>query len=503
MKDHKVLNWIGDHCRLPLKAGKPYARQPIKNHWLDFQKEIITEIFNPDGSIRKNECFLYGCRKVSKTWLYAAISYFLISDREGFEMPIVAYKFSQGLIPLKFVKSLIKLDGKEDLFNIRKDHIEHKEKENKIYVVFNEKSGNFGEQPDAALFDEIGNYKTGGLQNMEPIETGMSLSKDKLILKASNPPDDKTHPVLSMLKASENDPDCYVKKFCAGIKDDWESEKTWRINPFIDRYFKTGEFDHVYKDYKKKAKVARENKEKEISFRRLLLGQGISVKAQEFIPVEKIKDIPDSMDIYNNQSLRLAFGIDLSAVRDATALSAVFYNEDTEDLFIKPFIYYPNVEKRRASEKLKLRRWHDKGFIKIQDKPVTDKGQIVSDFQNFIYKYGLSPEAISFDPALASHWYEDFREYNPKKVHYSGREMTGSIRELQRIGVSGKLHVLGGNEATRWQFNNCLVSEKSKNYCLLDRATVQQSIDFPVATAIGFKHILDNKKSATEGFIAY
>ena len=502
LMSHKVLDWIGGNCKFPSKAGSQYFGKPVGKYLLPFQKEVITEIFDPAGKVRTPECFLYGCRKVSKSLLYSWITYYLITEKIGFEMPLVASNYSQGFILFNFIREQVLLNKKEDIFRVRKDYIEHKTQGNRVHVVFNSAEANYGGQPSGAIFDEIGNYQDA--RNMESIETGMSLSEDKpIILKASNPPSDKSHFVLALLKQDESDPDCYVKKFSAGIKQDWADSETWRINPFINEYFLSNgkKFKNVFDDYKKKCQVALNNKEKEISFRRLLLGQGISAKANEFIPVDKIKDFPDPDTVFKNKNLRYAVGIDLSSTRDATALSHIFYNEDSEDLFIKPFIYYPNIKNRRKSEQKRFRKWHEQGFIKIQDKKVTDKKQIVSDFKNFIDKFNLNPEAVSFDPACgASHWFEDFKDYKPNNVFYRGREMTPTIREFQRIGIAGKLHVINLNPAISWQFNNCLVSEKSKAYCLLDRATSLQSIDFPVATAIGFKHILENKKKALKGF---
>lgn len=500
--EHETLSWIEQKCRFPTTAGKSLHGKPCGKYLLPFQREIITELFNPDTTVNKAGCFLYGCRKVSKSLLYSWIFYYLISDPErvGFQAPLVASSYSQTEIIFRFIKEQVLMDTqyKKD-FLIRKDFIENKKTGSLIHKVYNSPESNYGGQPSGMIADEINNYADD--RNMESIETGMALSEDKPIkLYAANPPEDKEHFVIPLLKECEKDPDFFVKKFSADPKLDPFDPQTWaRANPFIAEYFKSKNkrFSNVFSYYKKQAALAKASKQKEISYRRLLLGQGVSASHTEWFDTSLIKAAGES--VYNRDDLRWAVGIDLSAVKDFTALSFIGYS-DNEELFTKTFLYLPNLKKRKETQKKQFLLWEKQGFIKIQRKDVTDKEQIISDFKNFIHKYNIKPEAVIFDPALASHYYEDFKKYNPQTVYYSGRQMTASIREVERIGTAGKLYVIGKNPAILWQFKNCIVSQKSKGFCLLNRLSDHYSIDAAVAITLGMKYILDNPKKTYGAF---
>ena len=498
-RKHQTLSWIKQNCVFPTTAGKSLAGKPCGPYLLPFQKEIIKSVFNDDGSVNKPGCFLYGCRKVSKSLLYSWMFYYLMSDpdRVGFQAPLVASSYSQTEVIFRFIREQVLLSGKTN-FTIRKDYIQNKINSALVHKVYNSPESNFGGQPSAGIFDEINNYKDD--KNMEAIETGMSLSEDKPIkLYAANPPESKEHFVLPLLKEAEKDSDFYVKKFSAPNKADFMDPKTWgKANPFIKEYLSSGKFENVYKFYEKQAALAKANKGKEISFRRLLLGQGVGADNLQWFDSTLIQVTDES--VYKRNDLRWTVGVDLSAVKDFTAVSFNGYNEDTEELFIKPFLYLPNIDRKGKLLSNRFLKWEKEGFLKIQRKEVTDKEQIVSDFNNHVHKYNLKPEAVVFDPALASHYYDDFKQYNPMAVRYSGRQMTGAIREVERIGTAGKLHLIGENPCVRWQFNCCVVSQKSKGYCLLNRVSDQDSIDVPVAVTLGMKYIVDNPRKTYGAF---
>lgn len=499
---HEVLSWIEQNCKFPRTAGRDLHGKPCGDYLLPFQKEIITNLFNPDSTVNKSGCFLYGCRKVSKSLLYSWIFYYLISDfhRIGFQAPLVASSYSQTEIIFRFIKEQVLMNKQtSQMFLIRKDYIENRMTGSLVHKVYNSPESNYGGQPSGMIADEINNYAND--RNMESIETGMALSEDKPIkLFAANPPEDREHFVLPLLQECEKDSDFYVKKFSTDNKLDPFDPKTWKTaNPFIKEYFKSKKkkFSGVYNFYQKQSALAKANKAKEISFRRLLLGQGVSAAYTEWFDTSLIKTAGES--VYKRDDLRWVVGIDLSAVKDFTAVSFIGYS-DKEELFTKNFLYLPNLSKRKETQKKQFLIWEKQGFIKIQRKEVTNKEQIISDFKNFIHKYNLKPEAIIFDPALAPHYFEDLKQYNPQVVRYSGRQMTASIREVERIGTAGKLYIIGKNPSVSWQFKNCVVSQKSKSYCLLDRLSPHYSIDAPVAITLGMKYIIDNPIKKQEAF---
>ena len=302
-----------------------------------------------------------------------------------------------------------------------------------------------------------------------------------------------------MISACEKDKDFIVKKFCAPKGLDIFNQDTWRINPFIDQYFKSQgkKFKNTFDYYKKECELAKRSKEKELTFRKLLLGQSVQATGAVWLDTSQIKIVGD--DVYKRGDLRWTCGVDLSLSSDATALCMVGHSEDTEETFIKPFIYYPSLKNKGRAIAWQLKKWAELGFIKIQ-KGVTDKQEIIADLRAWIDQTGIKPEAVIFDPYCAQFWIDDIRDLNPILIKYKAFEVTTSIRFMQRVCSSGKLSLVGHNPAFIWHCKNCLVSERSKAYCILNRTSDWLNIDAGVASTLGLKHIIDNPTPVAEAW---
>ena len=498
--EHRVMDWISENCRFPSTAGAKFFRKKVGQHILPFQKEILISVFNPDGTVNKPGVFLYGCRKVSKSMLFSWILFYLLANKStaGFQCPIVASAFKQGGIIFDFVREMVLMSGFKNDFKILKDSIRNKETGNKVYVVFNSPDSNFGGQASAGVFDEVGRYRD--MRNMDAVLTSMSLAEDKPIqLFASNPPDDDGHFIHDMISGVEKDTDFIVKKFCAPKAADIFDPQTWRINPFIDKYFETRgqKFKNTYDYYVKEAELAKRSKEKELTFRKLLLGQSVQATGAVWLDTSQIKIAGE--DIYKREDLRWSCGVDLSISADATAVCFVGYSENTEETFVKPLIYYPSLKNKGRAIAWQLRKWRDLGFIKIQ-KGVTDKQEIIEDIRLWIEQTGIKPEAVVFDPYAAQFWTDDIKDLNPILIKYRALEVTTPIRFMQRVCASGKLSIVGKNPAFIWHCKNALVSERSKAYCLLNRTSDWLNIDAGVASVLGLKHLIDNPTPVTEAW---
>ena len=497
MKTHKPLQFIAKNVVFPPQAGS-LAGKAVGKYLLPFQVEFIKEILSASGEIEKS-AFIYGCRKISKTFLYSAILWYLINDpkRHGYEVPIVASVYEQGKVLYSQILSQINTDETKDLFTIRKDFFLNKETESKLHVVYNASTSNLGIQSSGAVFDEIGAYKDDS--NLQTIQSGMSLSEQKpLLLMASNPPETAEHFVIPLIRACEKDPEFIVKKYALPIDKDWTAEASWiEVNPFLAEWKRTKgrRFQNVMDNYRMLFRRALETKANELSFRRLQLGQSISANYLAFIPSEKIKVCKD-FD-FKRKDLRWSCGIDLSQTHDYTAVSFAGWKQQTDELFVKSFLYLPNANNRRATQKKVFNQWADAGYIKLQNKEVLDANDIFEDVAKFLAEKQIKLEGIQIDPSLASHYISYFeKNFKVGKEKMTGRAMTPAIRELERIGNSGGLNLIGENPALTWMFSNVIVSQKSKNYVLMNRANVDANIDGAVSTALALKYLLDNKRKS-------
>ena len=223
--------------------------------------------------------------------------------------------------------------------------------------------------------------------------------------------------------------------------------------------------------YRQKFRLALDSKSQEISFRWLLLGQGISANALEYIPIGKVQVANES--VYKRKDLRWSVG---------------------DELFIKPFLYLPNALGRNKVQKRQFNNWHKAGYIYLQNNEVLDPNEVINDFYSFVKETGIRLEAVIFDKSLSQHYWEAFKDFKIEKIVMTGREMSGSIRELERVGNASGLHLIGENPCYLWMLGNVIVSQKSKNYVLMNRSHPTYNIDGPVATSLGLKWLIENKR---------
>ena len=488
---HQPLKWISENCCFPVTAGKSFAFKKVGPHLLPFQTKIIKEVLDYDGSI-KSSLFIYGCRKVSKSFLWSMIIWYLINDnkRRGFRMPVMASVFYQAKL---IYDQLSSQPYKKEDVRFFMEKIKQKKTGSQVDFFATSPGAVLGQESDGLCCDEIGAYRAQ--DTMLNLSTGGALSSDNFLnLWSSNPPMSDDHFVIDLLKQCDSDPKFKVHRFYLPKGKDWTNERNWAIaNPFIKEYFesKGKRFSYVMRFYRDYFNRALTSKTEENAFRRYLLGQYCGSDT-EYIPNEKIKVCGE--DVYKDKSIRWVVGCDYSVVHDATSIAVCGWDQFRNKIYAKCFLYFPNLNHRRESQKRVFREWEKAGYLTIQDREVLNGEQVADDVITYLVEQGITPEAIVFDKALSHHHIEDYKDFKVSLVRMSAREMTSSIRELERVGQDSGLHLIGDNKCLRWMFQNVMVSVKSKNFCLMDRPSTRQNIDGPVSITLGLKHLLDNPR---------
>lgn len=492
--NHKPLNWISENCTFPMSAGKEFAKKKVGPYLLPFQKKIIKEVLNRDGSINKN-VYIYGCRKISKTFIFSMICWYLINDpnRRGYKISAMASVLYQAKL---IYDQLINQGYKRNDVRFYMESIRQHLTGARIDFFANTPGSVLGQESDALVADEIGVFKND--DTLLNLSTGGSLAPDKFLkLFSQNPPLTDDHFSTDFIKQCDKDPTFKVHRFYLPKKYDWTDEKSWAIaNPFLQEYFESNgkRFSYVMRFYRDFYNRALTSKREEHAFRRYLLGQ-FTGSDTEYIPVEKIKEADES--IYKESGIRWVVGIDYSITHDFTAGALVGWSMSKNKIYVKPFLYLPNVGKRRDVQKRMFQQWEDAGYIVIQKQNVLNGQEVADDIISYLVDNKINPEAVCFDRALAGHHVEHFKQFKRVEVKMTGQQMTTSIRELERVGCDYGLHIIGENQALKWMFSNVIVSQKSKNYVLMNRITASQNIDGPVAITLGLKYLLDNKKKLT------
>ena len=379
------------------------------------------------------------------------------------------------------------------ILRCEKKSVTHKKNLNSVFSQHTQSEGLYGKQASAAVFDEVSN-----MQNDDPIEavtSSMTLVEGKALqLYASNVPTERQNFVIPMIRGFQKDTDFIVKKFCAPAKADPFDPQTWRCNPFVDQYFKKGKrFKHVFSHYAKRAELAKQSKKSLLDFKRLYLGQAV-VGDLDYIPLDRIKFVSED-EMLERKDLRWCAGIDCSVSFDFTALSFTGWNQNTDELFVVPFMYLPNTDKRAPSQKKLFQKWDAEGHIRIQQKPVLDFNEVINDFYSFIDETKIKPERVVFDPALSAHYWEAFSPFKAEKIKMTGRNMAPGISELERIGYASGLKIVGPeNPAVLWMFENVTLSTTQRNYLTFNKKSTNENIDLVDSIVLPLVWMLENKR---------
>ena len=486
-RKHLPLEWISRNFCFPDSAGRELARKPVGPFLLPFQKKIIKEVFTHGGDL-KNSVFIYGCRKIGKSMMWAMVSWFLVNDqkRRGVRIPVIASLFQQT--KLIWEQLVCQKYSKEVRFYL--ETIRQNKTKAKIDFFANTAGSCLGQESDLLVADEIGVFKNDSALNT--LSTGGALAQNFVKLYSSNPPLTDDHFVIDLVKSCDADPNFKVHRFTLGAKQDWTNEENWAINPFIAEYFnsKGKKFSYVMKFYRDYFNRALKSKSEEISFRRFLLGQFCSGE-QQYIDISKIKECDEQ--IFKNSNVRWCVGCDYSITHDFTAVALTGWDQSNNKIYVKPFLFLPNTNRRRDTQKRMFENWEKSNYLTIQRKEVLCGSQVAAEVITFLSERNIVPEAVVLDKALSQHHIESFADYKVQSVRMSAREMTSAIRELERVGADNGLHFIGRNDCAKWMFSNVIVSQKSKNFVLMNRINDMQNIDFPVAVSLCMKHFVENK----------
>lgn len=497
-KAHKPLKWIENLVFLP-ESGPLLAGKKLKRFLLDFQKDIIRAALTEKGEPNKN-IFLGWSRKIGKSQAYAWILHYLLANKRGYNSAILASTSEQAGIIFRMIKEQILFNEtiNEKDFKITRDRIEHKKNFSSVERLYSNSAGNLGKNLSCICVDELGAQDSS--DGYETLLNGLALAHGgkPLILTASNPPPGPEHWSDAFVKTNKENKDWKIFEYASkGKTDPFTPEALRQSNPFFKTYCsdkkKFSYLKGMYDFLTKQSSEAKRSPEAAIHFMRYQLGKKVSCVNTEWINPDNIQIV--SLEDVLRIECRIAIGIDLALSVDFSAAAICFCPFDKPDrLYVKPIMHVPGISWRTRKQQLKLREWHQQGFITIQEQEALSKDQFLGDIKNFINKNNIrTPRAVVWDRGLASSTWTDSLKYGKSLlVPGTAYQLSASIRELQAKAKDKRLFLIGDNKAFKWCVSNAIVSSRSKSYCLLNRQSNRHSIDICVATVLAQKWFLEN-----------
>ena len=501
MRNHQPLEFISELIFLPI-SGPQLAGKKVGDFILPFQKSIITDALTPSGEPKHN-IYMGLARKISKSMIYSWILNYFLEEKKGISAVGMASTFAQSNIIASLVKDQILFNKhiSEGDYKITRDLICNELKCNTLYKVFSKASSNLGMLNVSLLVaDEVGAMQSR--ENLNSIQSGMAMAQSRpLILLASNPPELPTHWSVEYLKTLRKKKNWKFHDYSASLKlDPLSTQAKIQANPFYAYYQKTQSkiFKSVVDFIDEEASDARLSSENMLNYRRMQLGQRISTKAYEWVSSHDLQTA--DLDILKDDSLVPILGFDIALSRDFCASVLCLFNDETEDVYLYPFLHLANVNDRTPIQQRQFRNWAQSEYITLQDRPAIDKSLFVADIKEFLKKYNISPEAYVWDRNLATGFHEEFTS-EPVLYKGTGFEIGHGIRWIEARAKEHKVHIIGGNPALKWMFDCAVCSPTSKGNVVLDRLSAKsESIDGCCAVVMAAKYFIEHRKQNFVGF---
>lgn len=387
-RGERLCSWIERHCRIP--EGK-FVGQPVK--LTGWQKAEIRRIYdNPHGTRRAIISF---GRKNAKTTLAGflclghlcgpehKISGQLYSAAQSREQAAILFS-----LMAKIVRMSPTLHGALIIRDTAKE-IECPELRTKYKALSAEASTAYGLSPVFVVHDELGQVKGPRSELYDALETATAAQEEPLsiIISTQAPTDADLLSVLIDSGLSGDDPRTVVSLYTAPEDlDPFSEEAIAAANPALNDFMNK-------KEVLAMAENARRIPSAEASYRNLVLNQRVEASSP-FITralwqscVSPVSEWPRGVRVYA--------GLDLSEVRDLTALCLIAHWDAA--WHVRPFFWLPaeGLAYKARADRVPYDLWRDQGFLNVTPGRSVEYEFIAEFLRGLFDTYDI--EALGFD----------------------------------------------------------------------------------------------------------
>ena len=482
--------------------GELAGEKMILEKWQ--KDDIIRPLFGwkiKETGLRKyRHAYIEIPRKNGKSTLAAAIAlYILFADSErGAEVFSCAGDRSQASIIFDIAKTMVQNDPSLlEYAEIYRSSIINPSKGNTYRALSADAKLQHGHNAHAILFDELHTQPNDELY--QTMKTSMGARTQPLLICLTTAGANKTDgnicwTIHSYAKKVENgtinDPAFLPVIYAADDDDDITLESTWKkANPNYGV--------SIRKDYMKaEAQLAMDLPSYENSFRRLHLNQW-TTNESKWISDQQWMSCDQPLDLEKLKSVECYAGLDLSSVRDLSALT-LFFPMDDGTFHILPFFWLPKLtaEERQRKDKVPYLEWASQGHIQLTEGDVQDYDFIRKKINDIGQEYMI--KEICYDrwnsSQLVIQLQDDGANMSPFGMGYVSQ--SAPTKEMEKM-VLKKLLVHGKNPVLRWQMQNVQLRIDPANNVKVDKKRSSEKVDGVISTimAIGSWMLSDTKAS--------
>ncbi len=432
-----------------------------------WQKAIVSAIFgvvDKNGYRQFREVFIVVARKNGKTLFAAAIiAYMAYMDGEyGAKIYCLAPKLEQADLVYDAFYQIVRADdelGDPDLTQKRRSDIYIEEFNTSIKrLAFNSKKSD-GFNPHLVVCDEIEAWPGDqGLKQYEVMKSAFGARKQPLILSISTAGylndgiyDELIKRSTSLLNGNSDELRLLPFLYMIDDVEKWDDiEELKKANPNMGVSVSV-EF------YEEEIKIARVSLSKKAEFlcKYCNIKQNSSIAWLEYHAVELIS----GGDINLKQFYRhyCVAGIDLSQIRDLTAVSIVI--EKNGKLYIFVHFWMPSERYKRAIEEdeVPYNIFLEQGYLSLSGENYVNYKDVLNWFVNLIKVYKIKPLKIGYDRYSAQYLIQDLEAIGLQTDDvYQGTNLSPIMQEFEGL-IKDKSIEIGKNNLLKAHFLNVAV----------------------------------------------
>ena len=459
-KADAVINFIS---KLKHYSGR-FNRKPFI--LLPYQKWMIYSIFGwyyKDDKEKRvtSKIYVELSRKQGKTCFLSAISLYCLLETPAAECYMVANNAKQAKICFDMSSNFLSsIDPKGKFFERYRDSIKFNATKSKIQVLSNNSSGNDGYSPSFFVLDEAHEQVDSKAWDVMISGQGARFNDNCLAAIITTAGFNKyafcyeyRTTCLDILAGLKSDDSQFIAIYTQDEEDDiFNDEECWiKSNPSLGIT--------VSKEYLREQVKNAQNNTSLLTgvltknFNQWVDSQDTWITHDELLACSKSFDL----SMFDSDETLCTLGVDLAAVSDLTAVSALVYHDDK--YYFKTWYFIPETCLNPSNSNCELyRRWKRENFIITTGGNCTDYDYILQLLGDF----PLTISSIAYD------------QWNATQFVISGQSLFGlpfepyaqsifnfnrPTREFERLLKSGKV-VLDYNPITLWCFSNCVLKHE-------------------------------------------
>lgn len=466
-------------------AGQPFRVRP-------WQREIIDALYteNAEGGRPVRTAVLTFGRKNGKTGLAAALALCHLAGPEaearGEVYSAANDKDQAGKLFAEMVAMIEAHPILVERINVKRfgKELEDTTTRSIFRALSADVAGKHGLSPSCVIYDELGQATNRDL--FDALDTAMGARADPIMMVISTQAASDVAPMSQLVDYGRrirdgviDDPSFRLFEWSAPIDADPWAEETWSLaNPALGDFLNLDEV-------RRQASQARRMPAKEPAFRNLILNQRVSAE-RHFLTASEWMTCADKPALDRLAGRECFAGLDLSAVRDLTALVLVFPADDGA-FDVVPFFWLPGdaLREREDEDRVPYWAWKTAGHLETTPGATIDPAFVAHRVAEIAARYDLRKLAYdrwridTFQKALG-----DIGADIPMEPFGQGfKDFAPAVDLVERLVTDRRIRH-GGNPILTWCAANAVATADPAGNRKLDKSRSRGRIDGVVALAM-------------------